>query len=121
MMMNLESYSKSKPILIIEMAEQLKILTKLQALSENFLIRKAHSDFDASAVAKVVEYSSRIAERQDKISTRFNQIAEILGEAATWAKIDNATFITARMWIKLVAEKEQRLAVISRKTVRNAR
>ncbi len=40
------------------------------------------------AVAKVVEYASKVADDQEKLSTSFNDLAEIIGEAATWAKID---------------------------------
>ncbi|MFN2147867.1 MAG: AAA family ATPase [Anaerolineales bacterium] len=40
---------------------------------------------DASALAKVVEYGSRLAEDQSKLSTRFRDIADILREASYYA------------------------------------
>lgn len=42
--------------------------------------------FDQSAVAAVVEYGVRRAGRQDKLSTRFSEIADIAREAHYWAR-----------------------------------
>ena len=42
--------------------------------------------FDRSAVARIVEYSSRLADDQDKLSTRFGKISDLVREAAYWAK-----------------------------------
>lgn len=66
-------------------------------------------DFDASAICAIVEYSSRIAQRQDKLTTRFNFLAEVLGEAATWASIDGDEIITSEHVKKAIFEKAQRL------------
>jgi lon-related putative ATP-dependent protease len=52
--------------------------------------------FHSSAVGKVVEFSSRMVEHQDKLSTRFNKIVEILYEADFWAQEDNANIVTAK-------------------------
>jgi predicted ATP-dependent protease len=46
--------------------------------------------FDNSAVARIIEYSSRLAGDQEKLSTRFGKIADLIREAAYWAdKTDN--------------------------------
>ena len=42
--------------------------------------------FDRSGVAKVVEYGSRLAEHQGKLSSRFSEIADVIKEANYWAK-----------------------------------
>lgn len=44
--------------------------------------------FKREAVAEIVEYSSRLAENQEKLSTRFNEIVDLLFEADTWAELD---------------------------------
>lgn len=41
--------------------------------------------FKAEAVARVIEYSTRLAEDQSKLSTRFGKIADLVREAAYWA------------------------------------
>jgi lon-related putative ATP-dependent protease len=42
--------------------------------------------FDRTGVAKVVEYGSRLAEHQEKLSSRFSEIADLIKEASYWAK-----------------------------------
>ncbi len=49
--------------------------------------------FNPSAVAEIVEYSTRLAEKQDKLSTRFNEIVDLLSEADTWAELDGAKVV----------------------------
>ena len=41
--------------------------------------------FDKSGVAAVIEFAARQAERQDKLWTRFSDIADLLREASFWA------------------------------------
>ncbi|HSF82243.1 MAG TPA: ATP-binding protein [Anaerolineales bacterium] len=42
--------------------------------------------FDRTAIARIIEYSSRLAEDQAKLSTRFGKIADLVREAAYWAR-----------------------------------
>ena len=42
--------------------------------------------FDRSGVARVIEYGSRLADHQDRMSVRFSSIADLLREAHYWAK-----------------------------------
>ncbi|MGD2039324.1 MAG: ATP-binding protein [Anaerolineae bacterium] len=42
--------------------------------------------FSREAVARVVEYGSRLAEHQQKLSTRFGRITDLLREASYWAQ-----------------------------------
>jgi lon-related putative ATP-dependent protease len=41
--------------------------------------------FDRSAVARLIEHSARMVEHQDKLSTRFGEIADLIHEASFWA------------------------------------
>jgi lon-related putative ATP-dependent protease len=41
--------------------------------------------FDRGAVARIIEHSSRMVEHQDKLSTRFGEIADLIHEANFWA------------------------------------
>lgn len=41
--------------------------------------------FDAGGVAEIIDHSTRIAGEQGKLSTRFNEVMEIVFEAAAWA------------------------------------
>ncbi len=40
--------------------------------------------FDNAAVARIIEHSSRMADNQEKLSTRFGKIADLVREAAYW-------------------------------------
>ncbi len=50
---------------------------------------------EAAAVARLVEYGARLAEDQEKLSTRFGLIADLIREAAYWAQKDGHAHITA--------------------------
>jgi len=64
--------------------------------------------FDRTAVAKVIEYSIRLTGHQKKLSTRFNQLVEIIYEADTWAKIMKADLITEEHVVRAIKEREYR-------------
>ncbi len=88
---------------------------KIAQFIKRFVEREKTMEFDAGAVCAIVEYSSRMAERQDKLSTRFNHLAEILCEAVTWAKLGGAKLVTAEYIRKTIFEKEQRLKLYEEK------
>jgi predicted ATP-dependent protease len=52
--------------------------------------RESIGDFTAAAVARVLEESSRMADDQEKLSTQFAEVADVMREAAYWAALDNA-------------------------------
>src|SRR5690606_20056808 len=64
--------------------------------------------FDGSGVARVIEYSSRLADHQDKLSTRFNEITEIIAEAGLWARREGSNVVAARHVQQAVAAKTYR-------------
>ena len=64
--------------------------------------------FDKTGVAAVVEYSRRLADHKHKLSTRFNDIVEILIEADAWARLDGAEIVTAFYVKKAVKERYYR-------------
>ncbi|MCA9979987.1 MAG: AAA family ATPase [Anaerolineales bacterium] len=51
--------------------------------------------FDRTAVAKLVEYGSRLCEHQQWLSTRFGDIADIIREASFWAGREQRGVVTA--------------------------
>ena len=91
-----------------EMPRTMENIYKIAQFIKGFVERENTLEFDISAVCSIIEYSTRSAARQDKLSTRFNHLSEILGEAFTWAKLENATIITAEHIKKAIYEKEQR-------------
>ncbi|MGI6308435.1 MAG: Lon protease family protein [Dethiobacteria bacterium] len=67
--------------------------------------REGLRHFDRSGVGRVVEYSSRLAEHQEKLSTRFNEIVEILYEADAWAGLQGHDYVSAQHVDKAIKEK----------------
>ena len=63
---------------------------------------------DKSAVARVIEYSSRLAGDQHRLSARFNRIIEILYEADLWAEEDDSAIIGEKHIQKAISEKVYR-------------
>ncbi len=61
--------------------------------------------FDKFAVAGIVEYSSRLAGDQHKLSSRFNRMVEILYEADLWAEEDGSTIVGEKHIRKAIEEK----------------
>jgi predicted ATP-dependent protease len=64
--------------------------------------------FDNTGVASVVEYSRRLAEHKHKLTTRFNDIVEILFEADAWARIEGVETVNAYYVKKAIKEKYYR-------------
>ncbi|NLD46611.1 MAG: AAA family ATPase [Clostridiaceae bacterium] len=91
-----------------EMERNKENTKKLARFINSFCRRENTLHFDRTGVAKVVEYSSRLVEDQNKLSTRFNDIVEILCESSAWAEIEGASVVSAQHVKKAVLEKNNR-------------
>ncbi|MBP2635159.1 MAG: putative ATP-dependent protease [Firmicutes bacterium] len=83
-------------------------IQKLAGFISSTVKREDLKHFDKSAVARVVEYSSRLTGTQNKLTTRFNDVVEILCEADVWATMDNSLVVTAEHIKKAIEEKRFR-------------
>lgn len=70
---------------------------------------------DAGALKKLVEFGSRYAQHQHKLSTRFGKIADIFREASYYAQLDNTHVITAVHVQKAIEQKEYRSNLLQQK------
>jgi lon-related putative ATP-dependent protease len=64
--------------------------------------------FDRSGVAKIVEYGSRLAGHQKKLSSRFSEIADLLRESHYWAGKAGGTIVTTEHVEKAIDERVYR-------------
>ncbi|WMI80798.1 Lon protease family protein [Anaerotignum sp. MB30-C6] len=110
-----DKFFKIKADFDYEMPRSNENMWKLASFIKRFVEQEETIDFDVSAVCAIVEQSSRMVERQNKLSTRFNQLAEILSEAVTWAKMEEAKIVTSAHISKTIYEKEQRLKLYEEK------
>lgn len=78
-------------------------------------IERGLKPFDRGAVAKVIEYSSRLAEHQEKLSAKFNEVADLLREANYWAKRENSDIIKTEHVEKALDEKVYRVNKVEQK------
>jgi predicted ATP-dependent protease len=72
--------------------------------------------FDAGAVAQIVEYGSRLAEDQKKLSTRFGDVADLVIEAAHWARSNHPTQVMAGDVRQALQERRYRSNLIEQET-----
>ena len=70
---------------------------------------------DGSGLAKLIEYSSRLAGDQMKLSTRFAEVADIAREANFYAQEENSEFVTGEQVKKAIEEKVFRSKMIQEK------
>ena len=64
---------------------------------------------DKSAMAKVVEYASRLSDDKEKLSTHFNEIGEIVSESSTWARLSKKKIVTADYVDKALKKRIERV------------
>src|SRR3989449_724542 len=74
------------------------------------------SHLEAAAIAKVVEYGSRLAEDQTKLSTKFPEIADLVREANHYASQDDSKYIKDTHILKALQEKIYRSNLLDEKT-----
>jgi len=67
------------------------------------------------ALAKIIEHSSRLAGDQEKLSTLFADIADILREASFWAEEEGAARVEAKHVEKAIEEKVYRSNLIQQR------
>ncbi len=84
-------------------------INKLARFIHGFCEQEELPHLDKAAVAKIVEYASKLADDRDKISTRFTEIAQIVGEAATWAKMDRKKIVTSEYVDTALKERIERV------------
>lgn len=85
----------------------------------SFISKICHEEkllpFDREAVAEVITYGARLAENQDKLTTRFGEIADIIRESNFWAMSENATVVMAKHVKKALEEKIFRSNLIEKR------
>ena len=84
-------------------------MNKLARFIKGFCDQEDLPPLDKSAVAIVIEYASKLAGDQGKLSTRFNDLAEVVGEAATWARLNKSKIVTGNYVDIALKERTERI------------
>ncbi len=82
---------------------------KLARFIHGFCEQENLPPLDREATARVMEYASKLADNQDKLSTRFNDLSQVIGEAGTWAKMAKSKIVTKNFVDKALAERIERV------------
>lgn len=67
---------------------------------------------DSAALAKMVEHGSRLVEDQEKLSTRFGQIADVIREASYYATREDSQYVTPAHVKKAIDERFYRSGLL---------
>ena len=84
-------------------------LNKLAQIIHGFCEHEELPQLDKDAMARLVEYASKLAGSHSKVSTRFDDLIQIVGEAATWAKISRSKIVTSKFMDKALVERTERV------------
>lgn len=97
----------------VEFEESAKIndenLNKLAQIIHGFCEHQELPELDKTGMARLVEYSSKLAGSHSKVSTRFDDLMQVVGEAATWAKISKSKVVTEKYINKALEERVERV------------
>lgn len=68
--------------------------------------------FDRGGVSKIIEYGSRLASHQEKLSTKFSDVADLIRESHYWAQKEGSNVVKAKYIVEAINEKIMRVNMI---------
>ncbi|MPZ78148.1 MAG: AAA family ATPase [Deltaproteobacteria bacterium] len=90
-------------------------ITAFACFISDYCNREGLRHFDASGVARVIEQCARMVQDQDKLSTRFSDMVDLLIEAEYWARKENAELVSGKHVEHAIVEKTFRLNLIEKR------
>ncbi|HEY1232477.1 MAG TPA: ATP-binding protein [Candidatus Binatia bacterium] len=89
-------------------------ITAFACFISDYCNREGLRHFDAEGVARVIEQGARQVEDQNKLSTRFSDMVDLLIESNYWAEKDQAELVSGKHVERAIAEKKFRLNLIEK-------
>jgi len=89
-------------------------ITALACFISDYCNREGMRHFDTEAVARVLEQCARQVEDQNKLSTRFSDMVDLLIESDYWAEKENTPLVSGKHVERAVMEKTFRLNLIEK-------
>ena len=84
-------------------------VNKLAQIIHGFCEHEELPHLDKSAMARLVEYASKLAGSHKKVSTRFDDLIQVASEAGTLAKLSKSKVVTAKFIDKALEERVERV------------
>ncbi len=103
-----EKLFKIKAEFDVEMKKDQKHIREFASFISLISKKEDIRDFHVEAVCEVIEFSSRLTGDKEKMTTRFNEILELLYEADIWAEENDRDIVQKGDVLKAVTEKEKR-------------
>lgn len=100
-----------------EMDYNEKNIDSVVSFVNNFVSKENLKPIDKNAIRQLVEYSTRVAERQDKMTTRFGTLGDVLIEANTWANMDGLDTINEKCVLKAINKRIERVNIYAEKYI----
>ena len=90
-------------------------ITAFACFISDYCKREKIRHFDAEGVARVIEQCARQVEDQNKLSTRFSDMVDLLIESDYWAGKENAELVSGKHVERALVEKIFRLNLIEKR------
>ena len=90
-------------------------ITAFACFISDYCNREKIRHFDTTGVARVIEQCARQVEDQNKLSTRFSDMVDLLVESNYWAGKENADLISAQHVERALVEKTFRLNLLEKR------
>jgi len=74
--------------------------------------------FSCDGVAEVIDWSCRLAEHQDRMSTQFNKLTEVIVESSAWAQMEGSETVGSEHVYKAIQEKKFRSNLVQERIER---
>lgn len=84
-------------------------IDKLSKFIASYCAQEQLLPLDNEALARVIEYASKLADEKEKLSTNFAEIGKLVAEASTWANADKKQLITEEYILKSFSERIDRI------------
>ena len=92
-------------------------MNKLARVVQGFCQTEELPPLDRSGMSKIIEFASRLADNQTKLSTKFSEITQVVGEAATLARLRREKVITGTIVDDALAQRVERVQKYNEKYI----
>lgn len=101
----------------VEMERSRKHVSEYARLISSVCESEKLMHFTPKAVARVVDYGSRMADDRNKLTTLFNRLVEIIYEANSWANRERADLVDDKHVIRAIEEKKYRSSMLEERSM----
>jgi len=99
----------------VEIDRSQENITAFACFISDYCNREGLRHFDTEGVARVIEQCARQVEDQNKLSTRFSDVVDLLIESDYWAGKENAELVSGKHVERALVEKTFRLNLIEKR------